>query len=258
MPNPYPPELYAKLHLGNPGDLEFYRERCRGAATILELGCGYGRVLDALRNRNRRLVVGLDIDRGLLALAQRRLGEPTAGPVELVQGDMRRFAFARKFDRILIPYSAIYCLLSIADLHACLSKIAEHLNPEGLLLFDAYSADAFHREGGDEKSERDEAAAASDEADEVACIDHEGTIYHVVERSDWSREDQRLDVVYLHEPRRGGPSIAARLEHRYLLSEQIAPLLEAAGLQLVSLAGDYDGTRITDDSEMIVATAKLC
>ncbi|MBW2294463.1 MAG: class I SAM-dependent methyltransferase [Deltaproteobacteria bacterium] len=257
MPTPYPAELYAKLHLGNPGDLAFYREQCRGAETILELGCGYGRVLEALSDDNHRLVVGLDMNRGLLELAQRRLREATVAPPELVRGDMRRFAFGRKFDRILIPYSAIYCLLSIADLHACLSKIAEHLNPEGLLLFDAYSADAFHHEAANEENQGAEDDSASDEADEVACIDHEGTTYHVVERSDWSREDQRLDVVYLHEPRQGGPSIATRLEHRYLLSEQIEPLLEAAGLQLISLAGDYIGTQITDDSEIIVATAKL-
>jgi SAM-dependent methyltransferase len=258
MSNPYPPELYAKLHLGNPGDLAFYREQCRDARTILELGCGYGRVLEALCDPDRRLV-GLDLSRGLLELAQLRLRNTAKESAALVRGDMRHFAFAHKFDRILIPYSAIYCLLSVPDLHACLSRVAEHLNPEGLLIFDAYNADVFHNEdhgeqteGGDVFIEADE----EDEADEVACIDHAGTVYHVVERADWSREDQRLDVVYTHEPRRGGSSIAARLEHRYLLSEQVAPLLEGAGLRLVSLFGDYLGNPIGDESEMIVATAR--
>lgn len=255
MPNPYPPELYAKLHLGNPGDLEFYRDQCRDAESILELGCGYGRVLEALCDGDRRLVVGLDLDRGLLGLAQARLRTATACPIELVRGDMRRFGFDRKFDRILIPYSAIYCLLSIVDLHACLSNISEHLNPDGLLVFDAYSADAFHRPAA--KKREGDASDETDEADEVARIDHDGAIYHVIERTEWSPEEQRLDVVYLHEPRRGGTSIATRLEHRYLLSEQIAPLLESAGLRLLSLTGDYLGTQIRDDSEMLVATAQL-
>lgn len=250
MENPYPPELYAKLHLGNPGDLAFYREQCRGAATILELGCGYGRVLEALWGEERELV-GLDLNRGLLGLAQGRLRDLGPGRAELVQADMRRFAFNRKFDRILIPYSAIYCLLSIADLRACLLRIAEHLNPDGRLLFDAYSADSFHRES------RDQEDGPSEEVEQVTSIVHEGIVYHVVEQSDWSRDDQRLDVVYLYEPRRGGASIATRLEHRYLLSEQIAPLLDAAGLRLVSLAGDYDGNQLSDDSELIVATAQL-
>ncbi len=47
MHNPYPPALYAELHVGNPGDLAFYREHCVGASSILELGCGYGRVMTA-------------------------------------------------------------------------------------------------------------------------------------------------------------------------------------------------------------------
>jgi SAM-dependent methyltransferase len=266
MPDPYPPDLYAQLHRGNPGDLAFYRQRCGDAETILELGCGYGRVLEALCDNDRGLVVGLDMNLGLLELARERLSNTVAEAAELVCGDMRRFAFGRKFDRILIPYSTIYCLLSIAELRACLSNVADHLNADGLLVFDAYSADAFHREGLDDRNSADQDAGRSegsdladdaDEADEVACVDYQGTIYHVVERSDWSRENQRLDVVYLHEPRQGGASIATRLEHRYLLSDQIAPLLEASGLELVSLAGDYDGSRISDEAEMIVVTARL-
>jgi SAM-dependent methyltransferase len=266
MSDPYPPDLYAKLHRGNPGDLAFYRERCRGAGTILELGCGYGRVLEALCNEDRALVVGLDMHRGLLDLARERLSNTATGAAKLVRGDMRRFAFGRKFDRILIPYSAIYCLLSIAELRACLSNVVDHLNSDGLLVFDAYCADAFHRNDPDKSEEPDtdgvpsegsEAGDEADEADEVARLDYQGTIYHVVERSDWSREKQRLDVVYLHEPRSGGASIATRLEHRYLLSDQIEPLLEAAGLRLVSLAGDYAGSRISAASEMIVVTARL-
>lgn len=257
MENSYPPELYAKLHLGNPGDLAFYREQCRGASTILELGCGYGRVLEALLGEDRRLV-GLDLDRGLLELAQRRLRDLDLGRPELVQGDMRHFAFGSRFDRILIPYSALYCLLSIDDVLACLSQIAEHLAPDGRLVFDAYSVDVLHRESLEEHAgEEEEEGDPSEQAEEVASIVHEGIVYHVVEQSDWSRQEQRLHVAYVHEPRQGGPSIATHLEHRYLLSEQIAPLLDASGLRLVSLTGDYDGTPISDDTELIIATAQL-
>ncbi len=250
METSYPPELYARLHTGNPGDLAFYREQCRRATTILELGCGYGRVLEALADEKRQLV-GLDKSPGLLALARQRLRNKVPAQIELVLGDMRRFAFNMRFDRILIPYSGIYCLLSSGDVRACLQRVAEHLNPDGRLVFDAYAADSFHRNC---EAEEDD---ATDEAQEIATIVNEGVTYHVVEQSEWARDDQRLDVVYTHEPRQGGYVIATRLEHRYLLSEQIEPLLAEAGLEPVSLAGDYDGGRLDEDSDLIVVTARL-
>ena len=247
MEKPCPAELYAKLHTGNPGDLAFYREQCRGTESLLELGCGYGRVLETLAGEDRRLV-GLDMNPALLNLARNRLRP--GDRVELVQGDMRRFAFRCKFDRILIPYSGLYCLLSEGEVRSCFQRIADHLEPGGRLIFDAYSADAFHRELTTNKGD------ASDD-DEVANIIHDGVAYQVVEQADWSRDEQRLDVVYTYEPRQGGYSVAAPLTHRYLLSDQIAPLLDAAGLRLVSLAGNYDGSPLDDDSDLIVATAEL-
>ncbi|HLT36253.1 MAG TPA: class I SAM-dependent methyltransferase, partial [Enhygromyxa sp.] len=68
----YPARLYAAVHDGNPGDVEFYRRRCAGARSIVELGCGDARVLAALAEPGRRLV-GVDIDPELLELARVRL-----------------------------------------------------------------------------------------------------------------------------------------------------------------------------------------
>ncbi len=244
MHNPYPPALYAKLHVGNPGDLAFYREHCVGASSILELGCGYGRVMESLSQAGRT-VVGLDHDRGLLELARLRVQECNLVGCELVAGDMRSFQLDRSFDRILLPYSGLYCLFSDDDVVACLRRVREHLAPAGRFVFDAYCADGFHRCGIEDE----------DEDEQVADIEHEGRIYHVTESSQWDRKAQRLEVVYIHEPRSGGHSIATRLEHHYLLSEQLAPLLEAAGLVLTSLHGDYAGGPLHDDSDLLVATA---
>jgi SAM-dependent methyltransferase len=249
MADSYPAELYAKLHTGNLGDLAFYRAQCSGAESILELGCGYGRVLESLARTDRRLL-GLDKHRGLLALAKKRLRQTDSGRIDLVQGDMRRFAFRFKFDRILIPYSGLYCLLSADEVRTCFQQIAKHLQPTGRLVFDAYAADVFHHE-------LLPAEGDGSEKDEIATIVHRGTVYQVVEQATWTREEQRLDVVYAHEPREGGTSIAAHLTHRYLLRGQIAPLLDAAGLRLVSLSGDYEGTGLDADSDLIVATAQL-
>ncbi|MCA9636138.1 MAG: Smr/MutS family protein [Myxococcales bacterium] len=140
-------DLYARLHSGNPGDLERYRRACEGATTILELGCGEGRVLRALAAPDRHLV-GVDLDPGLLALARHRCGRarPRPASLRLIAGDMRTLALGRAFDRVLIPYSGIFCLADEAEVIAALSRAREHLAPGGEVIFDAYQVDAVHDE----------------------------------------------------------------------------------------------------------------
>ena len=250
-PHPYPAELYELLHRGTAGDVPFYQRVCRDARGILELGCGYGRVLEGLGELDATLT-GLEIDPDLLARAAARVAETTE--VHLVLGDMRAFdatcTFAPSdgFDRILIPHSGIYCLPDDAACVACFRCCAEQLAEGGRLVFDAYAADAFHRE-------EDPTDHVDERLDPVVSIEFEGRSYDVFERSRWTRQRQQLDVTYEYIPRAGGEALQGRLLHHYLLRDQLAPLLEQAGLQLESLDGDWHGRPSSSQSDMWVATA---
>ena len=256
----YPAELFELIHRGTPGDLAFYRRACAGSERILELGCGYGRVLEALAELGPSLT-GLESDPELLALAEARCGQlprEQAGRIELVLGDMRDFDLAsgtdardgRPFDRILIPHSGIYCLLSEEDCVECLRCVARHLKPGARLVLDAYIADHFHEtsEPGDYVDER---------LDPVVSVQHGGATYDVLERSCWDRSQQRLDVTYEYLPQAGGEVLQGCVAHRYLLTGQLGSLLERAGMRLVSIAGDWNGGPLEPDGEFFVAVAAL-
>jgi SAM-dependent methyltransferase len=256
----YPAELYELVHRGTPGDLLFYRRACAGSERVLELGCGYGRVLEALADLGTS-VVGLERDPELLALAEARCGQlprEQAARIELVLGDMRSFDLSsgsdardgRPFDRILIPHSAIYCLLSEEECVQCLRCVARHMKPGARLILDAYMADSFH-----ETCEPDD--YVNDRLDPVVSVEHGGTAYDVFERSHWDRGNQRLDVTYEYLPKAGGEVLQGGVTHRYLLSGQLDALLERAGLRLVSLAGDWKGGPVAPDGEFYVAVAAL-
>jgi SAM-dependent methyltransferase len=254
---PYPAELYELVHRGTAGDVSFYCRVCAGARSVLELGCGYGRVLEPLAELGID-VTGLERDPELLARAaarfSRRRGETLR--VQLVEGDMtdfdapRTFAPAGGFDRVLIPHSGIYCLPDDDACVACFRCCARVLRPGGLLVFDAYAADAFHRE-------EDPADHVDERLDPVTSVELSGRLYDVFERSLWDRPRQRFDVTYEYIPRGGGAVLQGRLFHRYLLRQQIAPLLSQAGLRLESLHGDWHGHPSSTWSEMWVATAAL-
>jgi len=242
--------LYASLHTGTPGDRDFYARACAGADTILELGCGTGRILSALGSAKRR--VGLDLEMESLRLAKqetRTRHRADGSPLEFVRADMRSFRFAGRFERILLPYTGLYCLADDEEVRTCFERVREHLADDGHFIFDAYCADALH-ERGPERADPEERTD-----DEVARIEVDGTVWHVREESEWDAGHQRLDVVYVYEPRAGGHSIADTIRHRYLRLGQLEPLLQSAGLELVSLESAFDGGSADADSDHYVAVA---
>jgi SAM-dependent methyltransferase len=244
----YPADLYAALHDGTPGDVEFYVEACRGAASVLELGCGYGRLVVPLARAGLD-VVGLDIDPDLLALAEATVGDalvPAELPrVALARGDMRAFEQGTTFDRVLLPFSGLYCLMEDDDVARCFAGIRRHLAPGGTLVLDAYMADRFHD--------------APDDVDRdvfvpVRTVFARQQFWTVLERSTWDRDAQRIDVTYLYVPEQGD-EIECTLTQRYVRTDALREFLAAADLHLHTLHGGYAGEPLTDDSEVWVATA---
>src|SRR5436305_176842 len=90
-------------------DIPFYSAwAARCAGDILELGCGSGRITEALAKNGRCDVVGVDLSPGQLELARRRLaavGTHAPKRIDLVAGDMTSLSLGRQFALIVIPYS---------------------------------------------------------------------------------------------------------------------------------------------------------
>jgi len=250
LPGRGPAELYARLHRGNPGDVDFYRRACIDEASILELGCGHGRVLRAVATPQSHLV-GVDLDRDLLALADRackRIRPPPAS-FELLQADMCTLDLGRNFERILIPFCGIYCLADEAAVLQALRRARAHLAPAGELLFDAYHVDPVHDEL------LHEPAPIDDPPSEVAKLRWHARDYDVFERCRWWPKEQVVEATYEHRPVDGSPPLLTGVRHRYLLAREIPGLLRAAGLRLLELAGGFHGEAFNGESEMIVVRA---
>jgi SAM-dependent methyltransferase len=227
----------------------FYVAQCREAATVLELGCGFGRVLQALARPERR-VLGIDRDGSMLTLARARLRDAgLLDAVELRCGDMRRLALDETFDRILVPHTGLYCLETDADFMACLSGIAAHLRPGGRLIADAWAADAFHE---------DQAQSGLDDDDEIRVdpVQLAGQTWDVFERSRWDRAAQRIEAQYrLVTPDRAATCRSA-VVHHYRTAAQVVAALEATGLRVRAVDGGFAGELYDDDADTMVLIAE--
>jgi SAM-dependent methyltransferase len=97
-----------------------------GCQSVLEPGCGSGRMLEALAARGLE-VVGLDISEPMVAYARARLRHAGVH-AEVAQADMTSFDLGRRFDGAVSPISTVG-LLSKEGFSAHLEAIARHLEP---------------------------------------------------------------------------------------------------------------------------------
>lgn len=242
-------ELYALTHRGNPGDVGFYRDLCQGAKSVLELGCGSGRLLLALA-RARRQLVGLELEPQLLGLARRNLRAlPPAKrkSVRVLRADMRDFALQQRFERVLLPYNALYCMLGKRAALACFRAARRALEPGGTLALDVWNAEPFQRAP---------TSTGVDDPLPIATLEHAGRTWDVFERSRVRRAQQRLNVSYLYVPREGGPTQQMAIPQRYFLPAEISQLLAHAGFAVEARYGDFSGRRFSARAEQLIVLAR--
>lgn len=116
-------------------DVGYYREQAlRASGSVLELGCGTGRILLPLL---RAGVDGVGVDRSLPMLAQARRDGADLAP-RLAQMDLRSLALRGRFSLILAPYSLITYLTRDAEVDALLAQLRGLLADDGRLLLDAF------------------------------------------------------------------------------------------------------------------------
>jgi SAM-dependent methyltransferase len=251
-------ELYALTHRGQRGDAELYAGQCAGVGRVLELGTGYGRLLGPLSAAAAE-VVGLDRDPELLAAARRQIRSQIRGPmrgqgrrVRLVEGDFTSFQLPGTFDRIVLPYNALYCLLGRRALLRCFARVRAHLAAGGQFLFDVWSADAFQR--STRRATR--RAGHRDDSNAIVSLHHRGQVWDVFEHSRLRSARQRLDVLYTYVPRSRGARVQIRIEQRYAPWAEIAALLAEAGLQVRARYGGFARERWSPRSDQLVVIAE--
>jgi SAM-dependent methyltransferase len=95
--------------------------------TVLDLGCGTGRVALHLARRGHELL-GLDIDPDLIATLRRRGADL---PLRAAVGDARDFRLDEQVELVLAPMQTLQLLDDAEQRLACLRQVASHLRPDG-------------------------------------------------------------------------------------------------------------------------------
>jgi SAM-dependent methyltransferase len=129
--------FYDVVTAADPGaadDVDLYAGLAAPGASVLELGCGAGRIAFALAERGFR-VTGVDISPAMLAKAEARL---RAAPAEVSarvafrRGDMTALSFPGAFDLVLCAYFTLAHAPAGAAWRNAFAGMAQRLAPAGL------------------------------------------------------------------------------------------------------------------------------
>jgi len=112
----------------------FLRYSEKRVQTVLDLGCGTGGHVLELARRGYKLV-GIDISEGMIEVARQKQKMYNL-QAEFYLSPMQNFSLDCKFDAVICMFNAINYVVNEDDLERTFKNVYEHLNKNGLFIFD--------------------------------------------------------------------------------------------------------------------------
>ncbi|MDP6343867.1 MAG: class I SAM-dependent methyltransferase [Alphaproteobacteria bacterium] len=223
----------------NPGH-DYCRQLAKDARSVLDLGCGTGRLAADLAAE--RSVVGVDPASAMLDVARQR---PGGDRVTWVEADARTVRLGRQFDLVLLTGHAFQVFITEEDQRSVCATIAEHLTAGGQFIFDSRNPAAEAWRGWTPDRSR-------------RCFEHPwpGTI------EAWNDvgHDAATDIVtYQTHYRVVGTDrcFSASSKIRFTSRDLVAALLADVGLKVDRWLGDWDGGACKTASPEIIPIGRL-
>jgi SAM-dependent methyltransferase len=234
-------------------DVRFYvDEAARSEGSVLELGCGTGRILLPIA-RDGHAIVGVDGSRAMLERCEARVrdeADEVRARITVHEGDVRDFDLGQRFALILAPFRVMQHLVSIDDQLRCLAAVARHLAPGGRFVFDVFnpSLAALVSHDGSEREDTPETRLPDGRAFR--------RMYRV-SRVRWLDQVNETELIYYLSPSAGAPATryVQGFDMRWYLREELTHLLARGGFRIQSIHGDFDRSPLVDGSRELVVSA---
>jgi len=238
----------------DPGDLDLLLAlAARTGGPILELAVGSGRLAVPLAADGYE-ITGVDLDGAMLARARRAsvaAGKAAARRLHLVDGDARtiRLPEAGTFNLAFIPLNSIFLMGSRAGQATAVATLAAHLAPGGLAVVDAWLPDA------DDLSRYDGRLVLEwvrRDPETGRTVTKTGSAAY-----EPATASVRLTTIF-EEGHPGEPAMRwVRTDRlRLVAPDELVVFADGAGLEVETLAGDYDLGELGPGSERVVLVAR--
>ena len=116
-------------------DILFYEQFISDNVSILELGCGTGRVTFPLAEKAKQ-VIGVDISKEMISKAKKQVKREN---IEFLLGDMTSLNLNTKFDLIIAPFRVLQALETENEVLKSLKTIKRHMSSKGLGILNIFN-----------------------------------------------------------------------------------------------------------------------
>ena len=234
-------------------DVTFYLEAAHDLGDpILELGCGTGRITMALARSGKR-VTGLDLSGKMLEHAAKKqagLRAEERQRVQLVRGDMTRFALAEQFRLVIIPFRPFQHLLEVRQQTDCLDCVRRHLARGGRLILDVFQTAAERMHDPVHMRETPIASYRASDGREVRISERIAAFHRAAQQND-------VEMIYsVTHPDGRQERLVFAWPLRYFFRYEVEHLLARCGFSVVAEYGNFDRTPIQDDSPEMILVAE--
>jgi len=231
-------------------DVGFYRDRIPfPEASILELGCGTGRVLVPL-SRDCGYIHGVDISAAMVWHCQDRLTKEaiprTRARVEV--GDLTEINLGRTFDLITAPFRVFQNLETDSEIDGFFGTVRRHLSPAGTCVLNLFKPN--RDPGGLRRQWRTE--------DEYPCweVPIEGGRVTCHEKN--ARMDPDKMILYpelIYRTYRGSElseEVVLKIVMRCYYPDEFEQLINEHGFEIVQRWGGYAGEIYGEGPELVI------
>ena len=119
-------------------DISFYLNKIKQQDSVLELGCGTGRVSVELAKKGIK-VHGLDLSAQMLQVFEDKIKDQSLqNSIKITKGDMSSFSLNSKFNWIIFPFRAFQALTTKNQRENCLKCVNEHLEDDGKVVIQIF------------------------------------------------------------------------------------------------------------------------
>lgn len=235
-------QLYHLHHKEYTEDIPYWLSLAKQAeGSILELGCGTGRVLRPLAEAGFT-ITGLDLDTEMLTHPNLANLPNTT----LIQADMTNFDLREKFGLIILPCNT-FSTLDTAQRQKLLACVKQHLQPGGMFatsLPNPILLDEIEDEG---------------EPEFETDFPHPVTGDPVLVRSSWRREGTQVKIIWDYDHLLPDGQVERNpisTTHYPTTSEKLEKEFAQLRFQ-TQLYGDFDQNKFDEDSFSLVIEARL-
>jgi SAM-dependent methyltransferase len=248
LPVPDAPELYDWTHRNAVDDFGWYKDFVGSAGVVLEAATGSGRVLLELAAAGHR-VIGLDNSATMLNRLRSKLGPRTSPNTHTVLADMRQMPVASaSLDRVICPFSSFNYLTTQEDQLRFLRETRRVLAPDGRFSFEILGFSL--RDGWLTNTGRPVLVDSG-----PASGPHDPRTIELWSTIDFDSSSQLVSELRYYRVLESGREVEAHSVswlNRFVLPGEMALLLDAAGLRVLGVHGDYAGGPIEHTSSCLV------